>query len=548
MITASGTGILDSVSIGKIRYCRKREYSAETLAAGDPSLELERFEHARRSVQEQHQLLYQKAARTAGEQYAEIFRLYSEILNEGELLRQIRERILRDRLSAAGAVRQCMEEVEQRFQTMQDPYLRERSADVADIKNALLQSLSETGTEETAKDGEGPWILAAEDITPSEAVRLDKTAIAGIVTQKGSPLSHTAILARSMNLPTLVHCEELSEEWDGKPAILDERSGQLYIDPSDEFLRFMIQERENRRMEKERLQALRTSPSITLDGTRIPVCANIAVPEDVAAAVENGAEAIGLFRSEFLYLNADREPLEEEQLRAYRSVLEAYAPGRVVIRTFDIGADKTTPYLNLQEEENPALGCRAIRLGLARRELFKRQIRALLRASVYGQLEIALPMITAVWELREIRQLFVLCREELRSEGIPFADRIPLGILIETPAAALCADELAREADFFSIGTNDLAQYTCAADRQNPEVERFFDPVHPAVMRQIQMSIDAAKKNGIRVGICGEMAGNPEMTETLLRMGVEELSVNPSMILPIREKVRSSRCKSEQPG
>ena len=259
--------------------------------------------------------------------------------------------------------------------------------------------------------------------------------------------------------------------------------------------------------------------------------------------MENGAEAIGLFRSEFLYLNADREPTEEEQLQAYRGVLEASAPKRVVIRTFDIGADKTASYLNLPQEENPALGCRAIRLGLERKDMFKRQIRALLRASVYGQLEIVLPMVTAVWEVREIKRLFALCREELGAKGVPMAGNIPLGILIETPAAALCAEELAAEADFFSIGTNDLAQYTCAADRQNPGVERFFNQVHPAVMRQIQMSVQAARARGIRTGVCGEMAGNPQVTETLLRMGVDELSVNPAMILPLRSRIREMRLR-----
>ena len=544
MITASGTGILDSIAIGRIRYCGTREYAAEGLAAGEPAMELDRFEKARRAVQHQQETLYQQAVLTAGEQYAEIFRLYSEILNEESLLRRMRQLILEEQLSAAKAVRQCLEEVEQRFRTMQDPYLRERSADVADIKHALLQSLSEDAPgEESGEDGNEMQILAAEDITPSEAIRLDRRSTAGIVMQKGSTLSHTAILARSMNLPALVHCEELSEDWDGRLAVLDERSGELYVDPSAEFLAYMQGEQEKRRIRREELRKLRTSASVTLDGTRVAVCANIAVPGDVKAAMENGAEAIGLFRSEFLYLNADREPTEEEQLQAYRGVLEASAPKRVVIRTFDIGADKTASYLNLPQEENPALGCRAIRLGLERKDMVKRQIRALLRASVYGQLEIVLPMVTAVWEVREIKRLFALCREELGAKGVPMAGNIPLGILIETPAAALCAEELAAEADFFSIGTNDLAQYTCAADRQNPGVERFFNQVHPAVMRQIQMSVQAARARGIRTGVCGEMAGNPQVTETLLRMGVDELSVNPAMILPLRSRIREMRLR-----
>ncbi len=542
MITASGTGILDSIAIGRIRYCRTREYAAEGLAAGEPAAELERFENARRAVQREQEGLYRQASLTAGEQYAEIFRLYSEILNEESLQRRMHHLIFEERLSAAKAVRKCMEEVEQRFRTMQDPYLRERGADVADIKHALLQNLSagEPG-EQSGESGNELQILAAEDITPSEAVRLDRKRTAGIVMQRGSTLSHTAILARSMNLPALVRCEELSEEWDGRLAILDERSGRLYVDPDAEFLAGMQKEQEKRRICTEELRKLRTSPSVTLDGTKVAVCANIAVPGDVKAAMENGAEAIGLFRSEFLYLNADREPTEEEQLQGYRRVLEAAAPKRVVIRTFDIGADKTAPYLHLRQEENPALGCRAIRLGLERKDMFRRQIRALLRASVYGQLEIVLPMITDVWEVREIRQLFALCREELETEGIPMAASIPLGILIETPAAALCAEELAAEADFFSIGTNDLAQYTCAADRQNPGVERFFNPVHPAVLRQIRMSVQAAKAHGIRAGICGEMAGNLQVTEMLLRMGVDELSVNPAMILPLRSRIRKMR-------
>lgn len=548
MQTGSGISILEGIAIGRIRYCGRKNYGAGERLHGEPLQELKRFEEARELVQSQQRELYKKAAEAAGERYAEIFRLYAAILEDATLLSKIRRRIEEEKLTAENAVRRSLDEIGRQFHEMEDPYFQARETDILDIRNSLLESLSRDGKETGLKperSGE-QMILVGDDFTPSDTVRLDRTALAGMITREGSVNSHTAILARSMNLPALVQCEEVSADWEGKMAVLDGFAGKVYLDPPKKFLDSMEKRRQESEREQTALLELRNKPTVTRDGKRILLGANIAVLSDVEKAKENGAETIGLFRSEFLYLNAFKEPSEEDQFQAYQKVLEEFAPGRVVIRTCDIGADKKAPYMNLAPEENPALGFRAVRICLKRRDFFRRQLRALLRASVYGNLEIMIPMITSVWELRECRKLLEECRRGLEQEGISVAERVPLGMIVETPAAALCAEELAAEADFFSIGTNDLTQYTCAADRQNQNLGDFFNPRHPAVLKEIRMAVEAAHRHGIRAGICGEMGSDPQMTEILLKMGVDELSVNPSSILPLRKKIREISLKTPE--
>ncbi len=548
MQTADGISIVKGIAIGRIQCRSRKNYSVGGPLHGEPARELKRFEEARRQVQHQQRELYERAAETAGEKYAEIFRLYAEILEDETLLSAIRRRIGEEKLTAQSAVRQSLDEIGRQFREMEDPYFRARETDILDIRNALLENLSHSpdGEESQPERPGEPVILVGEDFTPSETIRFDRTALAGLVTREGSVNSHTAILARSMNLPALVQCGGVSADWEGKMAVLDGYEGKIYLDPPEEFLDSVRKRRLEDEKEQTSLLALRDEPTVTGDGKRILLGANIAVLSDVKKAKENGAEKIGLFRSEFLYLNAAKEPSEEEQFQAYRKVLEEFAPGKVVIRTCDIGADKRALYMKLDPEENPALGLRAVRICLKRKDFFRRQLRALLRASAYGSLEIMIPMITSVWEMQECRKLLKECQRELEQKGISMAERVPLGMIVETPAAALCAEELAGEADFFSIGTNDLTQYTCAADRQNQNLGDFFDPRHPAVLKEIRMTVEAAHRHGIRVGICGEMGSDPQMTGMLLRMGVDELSVNPSAILPLRKKIREINLRTPE--
>lgn len=542
MQTGTGISICEGIAVGRIRWCGRKNYDEDRSSlVRKPDEEWECFERARETVKRQQKDLGEKAGRVAGASYAGIFGIYTEILDDELLTEKVRDRIFKGRCSAQEAVRSTLNEIRARFRAMEDPCFQAREADILDIRNALLDAL--TQPEQPAADGagqdkEGLRILAGEDFTPSETVRFDRSTMAGMVIREGSGYSHTAILARSMNLPTLIRCGELSPDWDGKLAVLDGYTGTLYVDPSEELLRAVREQAGQREKAQQALWKIRHLPAKTKSGKRISLGANASSLSDVRAAVRNGAEEIGLFRSEFLYLNAKQEPGEEEQFRIYRSVLEEFRGGRVVIRTCDIGADKSAGYLQLAPEENPALGLRGIRLCLKEKDFFKHQLRALLRASVYGNLEIMLPMITSAWEIRACRELIAECRKELEEEGKPVAGRIPLGIIVETPAAAMCAEELAKEADFFSIGTNDLAQYTCAADRQNQNVSSFFCARHPAVLKEIQMAAEAAGKQKIRVGICGELGADPDMTEQWIRMGIDELSVNPSAILPLRQKIR----------
>ncbi|MBR1604226.1 MAG: phosphoenolpyruvate--protein phosphotransferase [Synergistaceae bacterium] len=537
MITASGLKVVGGIALGKIKVYKPAVYDIKEnlINEQDVNSELEKFEAARLNVQAQQHELYEKALETSGEETAGIFEAHELMLDDEDLIDSCKELIIDERHNAAFAVDAGFESAAQMFREMDDPYFQARSADVIDLKTAMLDALFGFESNKLTE----PSILIAEDLAPSETVKLDKSLLLGLVTREGSSNSHTAILARSMNLPTIIQCKDIKlDEWDGKFAVLDGYNATLYIEPDAELTaKFKAQHDEDLK-KLEALKNLKGKASMTRDGRKIKIYANIGGPEDISAVLDNDAEGVGLFRSEFVYLNSKEDPSEEAQFNAYKKVLEALAPRQVIIRTCDIGADKTISYMNLDKEENPALGFRAIRICLTRKDFFKRQLRALLRASAYGNLGIMFPMITSLWELKECKNILDECKQELERERIKIGE-FEVGIMIETPAAAVCADELAEEADFFSIGTNDLTQYTCAIDRQNAKLERFADTHHPAVLKLIKMTIDAGHKHNIWVGICGELGADLSLTETFLKMGIDELSVNPKSVLPLRGEVRS---------
>ena len=539
MVTASGLKVVGGIALGKIKIYKPAVYDIKENLINEPDVnsELEKFESARVKVQAQQHELYEKALETSGEETAGIFEAHELMLDDEDLIDSCKELIIDERHNAAFAVNAGFESAAQMFREMDDPYFQARSADVIDLKTAMLDALFGFESNKLTE----PSILIAEDLAPSETVKLDKSLLLGLVTREGSSNSHTAILARSMNLPTIIQCKDINinnEELDGKFAVLDGYNAALYIEPDAELTAKFKAQHEEDLKKLEALKNLKGKASMTRDGRKIKIYANIGGPEDINAVLDNDAEGVGLFRSEFVYLNSKEDPSEEAQFNAYKKVLEALAPRQVIIRTCDIGADKTISYMNLDKEENPALGFRAIRICLTRKDFFKRQLRALLRASAYGNLGIMFPMITSLWELKECKNILDECKQELERERIKIGE-FEVGIMIETPAAAVCADELAQEADFFSIGTNDLTQYTCAIDRQNAKLERFADTHHPAVLKLIQMTIDAGHKNNIWVGICGELGADLSLTETFLKMGIDELSVNPKSVLPLRGEVRS---------
>ena len=421
------------------------------------------------------------------------------------------------------------------FAAMEDSYMQARSADVKDISRRVVNIL--TGSEQGDMQGEEPAILVADDLTPSETVQLDKSKLLGFITRHGSSNSHTAILARTMNIPALIGVD-FDESWDGRPAVLDGYNHCVYIDPAPELLSAMEAKHRSDLEQEALLQGLKKKPNVTLDGTEIQVYANIGSAWAVGLVLQNDAQGIGLFRSEFLYLDGSDYPTEDQQFAVYKRVAETMAGKKVVIRTLDIGADKQADYFGLDHEENPALGYRAIRICLTRRDIFKQQLRAILRASAFGSVSIMFPMIISVREVRDAKEILEECRRELKAQGAAMGE-VEIGIMIETPAAVMIADELAEEVDFFSLGTNDLSQYTLAIDRQNPKLDTFYDPHHPAILRMIRMTVEAGHRHGCWVGICGELGADPALTETFLRMGVDELSVPPSAILPLRKRIRS---------
>ena len=544
MQVATGKSVLNGISIGKIKVYKAPKLEIDDSLLDDVEEELARFDNARERAIEQQNALYEKAVIDAGEDSAEVFSVHAMMLEDDDLIDATNEIIKTQKHTAEYAVKVAFDNQAKVFAEMDDPYMKERAADIYDIEHAVLGYLF--GISGDILQGTEPCILVANDLTPSETVRLNKSLLLGIITREGSLNSHTAILARSMGIPALVQCKDVNEDWEGKPAIIDGYNSCAYIEPTGDLEKTLRKRKEKDAKQRALLQELKGKSNTTIDGKTIQVYANIGGPSDIGLVQQNDAGGVGLFRSEFVYLNARDYPSEEEQFNAYRLAIETLAPKQVIIRTCDIGADKQVEYMGMEKEENPALGLRAIRICLTRKAFFKTQLRALLRASAYGNLGIMFPMIISMRELRECKELLAECAEELKKQGVKIG-KYAVGIMIETPAAVLIADELAEECDFFSIGTNDLTQYTLAIDRQNAALDPFLAKHHPAVLRQIKMTIDAGHRHGTWVGICGELGADLALTETFLRMGVDELSVNPVSVLPLRKTIRGIDLRKE-PG
>lgn len=534
MKVATGKSILNGIAIGTIRCLRRPAVQAAVSSTLTPEEERKRFEQARRQAQAQLKALYDNAVSEVGEENAAIFDIHSMMLDDEDYLDAVRCIIDTQGATAEHAVHTTGENFAAAFAAMDDTYMQARAVDVRDISRRVVHILA--GVQEE-QQWDQPFILMADDLTPSQTVQLDKSLLLGFVTRHGSSNSHTAILARTMGIPALIGVE-IDESWDGQPAVLDGYNHCLYIDPTDDLLTSMEAKRRADAEQASLLQGLKKKPNITLDGHEIKVYANIGNASDVGLVLQNDAQGIGLFRSEFIYLDRKDYPTEEVQFAIYKRVVETMAGRKVIIRTLDIGADKQADYFGLEKEENPAMGFRAIRVCLTRRDMFKAQLRAILRAAAYGTVSIMFPMIISVREVRDAKELLEDCRRELLEQGLPVGE-VEIGIMVETPAAVMLANELAQEVQFFSLGTNDLTQYTLAIDRQNPRLEPFYDPHHPAVLRMIQATVDAGHRHGCWVGICGELGADLSMTETFLRMGVDELSVSPAAVLPLRKRIRS---------
>ena len=534
MKVATGKSILNGIAIGTIRCLRRPAVQAAVSSTLTPEEERKRFEQARRQAQAQLKALYDNAVSEVGEENAAIFDIHSMMLDDEDYLDAVRCIIDTQGATAEHAVHTTGENFAAAFAAMDDTYMQARAVDVRDISRRVVNILA--GVQEE-QQWDQPFILMADDLTPSQTVQLDKSLLLGFVTRHGSSNSHTAILARTMGIPALIGVE-IDESWDGQPAVLDGYNHCLYIDPTDDLLTSMEAKRRADAEQASLLQGLKKKPNITLDGHEIKVYANIGNASDVGLVLQNDAQGIGLFRSEFIYLDRKDYPSEEVQFAIYKRVVETMAGRKVIIRTLDIGADKQADYFGLEKEENPAMGFRAIRVCLTRRDMFKAQLRAILRAAAYGTVSIMFPMIISVREVRDAKELLEDCRRELLEQGLPVG-KVEIGIMVETPAAVMLANELAQEVQFFSLGTNDLTQYTLAIDRQNPRLEPFYDPHHPAVLRMIQATVDAGHRHGCWVGICGELGADLSMTETFLRMGVDELSVSPAAVLPLRKRIRS---------
>ena len=536
-----GQGVSKGIEKGAICFYHRVSAVVERQTAGDPAAERARLEAARAQAIEQLEAMAEKARAQAGDDAATLFETHAMFLEDEDFTGAMDEQ-LEEGYTAEYAAQQAGEQFAAMLSAMDDPYMQARAADVRDVTGRLLNIL--TGAAEGGIHSEVPVILAADDLAPSETIQLDKSKILAIATQGGSGNSHTAILARTMGIPAVCGLgEALSEDLDGREAYIVGETGQVILDPDGETL-VELEARQQKQAElRELMRSMVGQQDVTLDGREMMVYCNIGSPEDVHAVLANDGQGVGLFRSEFLYLAADDYPSEEAQFRAYKEVAAAMKGKRVVIRTLDIGADKQVDYFQLNREENPAMGLRAIRICLNRPEVFRTQLRALYRASAYGKVAIMFPMITSVWEVKECRRACQKVMDELTSEGIPFNPDTELGIMIETPAAVFMAEELAGLVDFFSVGTNDLTQYTLACDRQCNDLGRFFDPHHPAVLRALKAATDAAHKAGIWIGICGELGADLELLPTFLAMGIDELSVSPSAVLPLRAAIRKSSVK-----
>ena len=537
MITIQGKSVFGGVSIGKLMFYKRNEKVIKREHISDADAEWKRFEAAKGQAVDQLKELYEKALEDVGEANAMIFEIHQMMLEDLDYLESIENIIRSQEVNAEYAVATTADNFAQMFASMDDAYMQGRAADVRDVSERLLQALSSQN--ETVMVMDEPVIIAADDLAPSETVQLDKSKVLGFATMYGSANSHTAILARTMNIPAVIGLgETLSSQYDGKMAVIDGFTGILYVDPDEETLARMQEKRAKDLEQKELLNQLKGKENVTRSGQKINVYANIGNVSDLGAVLKNDAGGIGLFRSEFLYLENSTFPTEEQQFAVYKQVAESMAGKKVIIRTLDIGADKQVDYFNLDKEENPALGYRAIRICLTRPEIFKTQLRALYRAAVYGNLSIMFPMIISVSEVKKIKEIIAQVQAELKAEGIPYKEDVELGVMIETPAAVMISRELAKEVDFFSVGTNDLTQYTLAIDRQNQKLDTFYDPHHPAVLAMIKMAADNAHAEGKWIGICGELGADLELTEEFLKMGLDELSVSPALVLPLRKRIR----------
>ncbi|SCI86304.1 Phosphoenolpyruvate-protein phosphotransferase [uncultured Butyricicoccus sp.] len=533
-----GKGVSKGVAAGPISFYRRASGVIPRHEVSDTAAELERFRTARETAKEQLAKLYDKALAEAGEDAAMLFEAHQMMLDDLDFVESIEGMIENDRVNAEAAVSDTGVQFAEMFAAMDDSYMQARAADIRDISARVIGIL--TGEGESGIVSDVPCIVAADDLAPSETVQLDKALILGFITAGGSANSHTAILARTMGIPAIIGAgDALQPEMEGKYAIIDGQTGEAVIEPDDAERERLLKKQAKEKALKELLDQLKGKPNVTKDGRNVMVYCNIGSPADIDAVLQNDGGGIGLFRSEFLYLQGSDYPTEDEQFKAYKTVAERMGGRRVIIRTLDIGADKQADYFHLDKEENPAMGLRAIRICLTRPEVFRTQLRALYRASAYGKIAIMFPMITSVWEVQEIKRICRNIRAELAEEGVPMADKVELGIMIETPAAVMMSAELAREVDFFSVGTNDLTQYTLAVDRQGVGLDRFFDAHHPAVLRMLRMAAENAHKAGIWIGICGELGADAELIETFLSMGIDELSVSPSAVLPLRSAIRS---------
>ena len=535
----TGKSIFKGIAIGKILFYQKGEQPVKRVKIEDTAEQIKRYEAARAKAAEQLQGLYEKALKEVGEANAAVFEVHQMMLEDDDYIDSVVNIIETQQVNAEFAVATTGDNFAKMFAEMEDDYFKARAADVKDISERMVNILS--GNESGGAIGDEPVIVVAEDLAPSETVQMDKEKLLAFVTRLGSANSHTAILARTMNIPALIEVD-IKEEWNGKMAVVDGYTGTFYIDPDEDILKKMQEKKEEDIKARELLQELKGKEDVTVDGKHIKLYANIGGVKDVASVLANDAAGIGLFRSEFLYLENSTFPTEEQQFAVYKQVAESMAGKKVIVRTLDIGADKQVDYFNLDHEENPAMGYRAIRICLDRRDIFRTQLRALLRASAYGNIGIMYPMIISVDEVKEIKKIVESIKTELTEKGIEYGE-VEQGIMIETPAAVMISDLLAEEVDFFSIGTNDLTQYTLAIDRQNSKLDNIYDAHHPAVLRMIQKTIENGHKAGCWVGICGELGADMTLTETFLKMGIDELSVSPTFVLPIRKLIREMSTK-----
>lgn len=537
----SGIAICQGIAIGRIKTYDKEERQVKQSRITSVEGEIARYHSATQMAIKELRILRDKVAKELGELNAEIFEVHAMMLEDGDYVDSVENIITTQQTNAEYAVAITEDNFYEMFSAMEDEYFKARAIDVKDISERVIAILSGKSTGNDI--GDEPIIIAAKDLTPSETVQMDKKKLLAFVTEKGSNNSHTAILARTMNIPAIIGIS-IQKEWDGQMAIADGFTGTLIINPDQDILERMKEKQQEGIKTLELLQELKGREDVTLDGKKVKLYANIGGLTDLAIVQKNDARGIGLFRSEFLYLEKNRLPTEEEQFKVYKSALEIMAGKKVIIRTMDIGADKQADYLNLGEEDNPAMGYRAIRICLDQTDIFKTQLRSLFRAGIYGSLSIMYPMIISLEEVHKIKQVVSEVKKELTEQEIPYGE-VEQGIMIETPAAVMISAELAKEVDFFSIGTNDLTQYTLAIDRQNSRLEQFYNPYHPAILRMIKMVVDNAHQNNCWVGICGELGADLSLTDTFLEMGIDELSVSPNSVLPIRKKIREFSIKNQ---